>query len=244
MIYNFRDMGGWPIPGGKRVKKGLVFRSGALCFADEKDVARLKALGVEHILDLRAIEQSEESKDVICPDVNYYLLPPKSGTATPGYGLICDIKFNRCKDPKKSMLAGYAAMTSTMERAFAGALRVIAHAKAPLLFHCQVGKDRTGGLAALLLTVLGVEREQVLEDYMLTNAQLEEKNRQDMEVMKKALNASQMELVSQVYDAKPEYIGSFLAEAERRWGGVEEYVRECLGITRAELELLRSRLTE
>lgn len=111
-------------------------------------------------------------------------------------------------------------------------LRVIADAeRQPVLFHCTAGKDRTGFAAALVLLALGVSRDDVMRDYLLTNQRLKPKSEW------KGLTP---DVASVLYRVQPEFLDAAFDVVQQQYGGVESYLREGLGLREAE----RSRLRE
>ena len=143
---NTRDLGGLPVEGGK-VKPGLVYRSGALCFITPGDVKTLEALRIRTLVDLRL--QKEIDKDGLDrlpgPRVLYLPMANSQGLGQEAYRY-------------------YMVENAPAIQGFFGALAE--EDSYPLLFHCSAGKDRTGILAALLLEMLGASREVISEDYL------------------------------------------------------------------------------
>lgn len=143
---NTRDLGGLPLAEGK-VKPGLVYRSGALCFVTPEDVETLEALELRTIVELR--KPSEIEKDgpdrLVGPKILYLPMVNSQGLGQEAY--------------RYYMLENAAAI--------AGFFNALAEEGSyPLLFHCSAGKDRTGILAALLLELLGASREVIEQDYL------------------------------------------------------------------------------
>jgi protein-tyrosine phosphatase len=126
-------------------------------------------------------------------------------------------------------------------RTFGAAVRLIADDEAlPLLFHCTAGKDRTGWLSAIVLSALGVERDQVIADYLLT----EELNAASNEFLLTVLAKRMIDPLAAVplLEARREYIEAAFAEADALFGGMDGYLRQGLGLDEATLAGLRSNL--
>lgn len=162
--FNFRDIGGYETGDGRRVRWGSVFRSDTLHRLTTADLERALELGVRTVIDLRsAAELDESGRFGRADEVAFHHLPleeriqrepPNRETPEPPPGEI------------------YAAMASTCRSAVANVLRVIAEAEHAVVFHCAAGKDRTGVVAALLLSSLGVPDEVIVADYELSNLSL------------------------------------------------------------------------
>ena len=100
-----------------------------------------------------------------------------------------------------------------------------------LIVHCTAGKDRAGTAAAMLLTALGVSRETVFEDYLLTNAYWDRGGRE-----KPGMDD---ETVAAIFSAREQYLSAAFGAIEARHGDVETYLSDFLGLTDADREALR-----
>jgi protein-tyrosine phosphatase len=159
---NFRDIGGYPVPGGGKTRWRAVYRSDSLHFLTEADLAAFDALAVKVIYDLRADREVEVS-----PGPREYVR-----LAIPSGDLVSWPKdeLQTREDGEKWLAADYLNMVTTAGPVFGELLtRLAADASYPCVVHCLAGKDRTGMSIALLLTALGVDRHTVLDDYELTS---------------------------------------------------------------------------
>ena len=100
----------------------------------------------------------------------------------------------------------------------------------PLVFHCTAGKDRTGWAAALLLTALGVDEEQIMEDYLLTN-----------QLFKRPVsifgNMSE-EVLDALWRVQPSYLMASVDTVRNRYDSLDSYLTQELGVDRAARERL------
>jgi protein-tyrosine phosphatase len=163
-ILNFRDLGGYTGDGGRQVAWRRVFRSGGLWDATSADLLRLrKEIGLRSVVDLR--DKAEiESRGCwpVTAGITYVNVPLSTDS-----GNIGAVELVRSLgDTGKVYLLNVRDVS--YGRRLIECLRVIAEADHPLVFHCSAGKDRTGVLAACLLSVLGVDSEDIVEDYTLT----------------------------------------------------------------------------
>jgi protein-tyrosine phosphatase len=141
-----------------------------------------------------------------------------------------------------TQLYRWFASSPAAGQVFAEALRLIATPDAlPLLFHCTAGKDRTGWLAALLLSALGVERSTVVEDYLRTN-ELNAKSTAYL-LSTFADRVPDPSGLLPLFEARKEYLEAAFAEVDR-YGGIEPYLREALGLDDAVLTALRETLLD
>jgi protein-tyrosine phosphatase len=248
---NARDLGGLSVADGRTVKSGLVFRAPALGRLTDPDVAALGALGLTDLLDLRHGSEIEIEPPDRLPAGPQVAHIPIFDPAHPVFIHVAALLSGR--DPGEygpggspaAMLAIYRwFVTAPAARAaFATALRRIAAASGPLLYHCSAGKDRTGWLSALLLGALGADRAIITEDYLLTN----EVGAERMEKLVGVLNDRKgvpPERMRPLLHAAPEYLDAAFAQVEADYGTLDRFLDEGLGLGGDELAALRARLLE
>jgi protein-tyrosine phosphatase len=157
-------LGGYAVDGGRQVSWRRVFRSGGLWDATPADVLRLrKEIGLKSVLDLR--DKAETKSRGGLPEtagITYVNVPLSTDSGNIG---AVELVRSLGETGKVYLLN---MQDVNYGRRLVECLRVIAEADYPLVFHCSAGKDRTGVLAACLLSVLGVESRDIVEDYTLT----------------------------------------------------------------------------
>ena len=132
----------------------------------------------------------------------------------------------------------YALMLDRRQEALGAIFDGIASADGPVLFHCFAGKDRTGLVAALLLSVAGVDLDAIGADYAETDVQLASKYE---EWLAKA-TPERLATMRDELRCPPEWILSTLEHLERKWGGVETYL-EAAGVSKDTITRVQSKLT-
>lgn len=148
---NLRDVGGLPAEGGATVAAGRVLRS-ALPFDD--DLVDGVAWPPTVVLDLRSAPELEA-------------FPTMSGPRVVHLPLLSLLAPDAHLD--ETLAALYLALLDSAGGLLVDVVREVADADGPVLVHCAAGKDRTGIAVALLLRLVGVEREHVMADYLLTD---------------------------------------------------------------------------
>jgi protein-tyrosine phosphatase len=129
------------------------------------------------------------------------------------------------------------------QAAFAQALRMIADpGQLPLLFHCSAGKDRTGWLSAVLLTVLGVDRDVIMADYLRTNEASTRLHQVVVGLLEGKVDDP--EVILPMVQARAAYLEAAYAEADRRYGGLAGYLRDGLGVDDDLVAALRTNLLD
>lgn len=157
-VFNFRDLGGYHAADGRSVKWRTLFRADGI---HRLTVAELAPLGVRTVLDLRTPEEHERGRFADDSITSHHL---------PILQAAWDREvFSGDLDPVSFLADRYVDMLTEGCDAIASALHILAEPDAvPLVFHCAAGKDRTGVVAAIVLSVLGVSDDDIATDYSLS----------------------------------------------------------------------------
>ncbi len=222
-VSNLRDLGGWPASGGVRVRFGEIYRSAVPATPTAEDCARLSAMGLRTLVDLR----SEPEKSMVplrldcLGGVPVEELPVDPSLGVPLHRLAA--AYDKDGDYALGLLRhAYASYARDWSHQYARLLELLADpACRPLLFFCSAGKDRTGFGAALVLAALGVGREAIRADYLQTNVlwRGDEKLRALLPpAIAEVLMAAHAELLDVAFAAMREDSGSVAGYLERRLG--------------------------
>jgi protein-tyrosine phosphatase len=226
-MVNFRDLGGLPAEGGT-IRRGRLFRSDSLAYATPSDARRLTGeLGLTTIIDLRGLYEVEHlGRGPLAQTPVVYVSAPIVDVSGAG-----------------DMAGHYLAMLDEKGGVLGSMIRLIAGSAAlPAVFHCEAGCDRTGVLAAVVLSLLGVPDEAIAEDYALTSAAMPAIHTRVREV------ARQLGLATRPPEAdewvpEAEMMLGTLKLARERWGGIREWA-ELNGVGESDIEGLRAALVE
>ena len=178
---NVRDLGGLPTEDGRETVAGRLLRADSLQELSAADVERLvRDIGVTTVVDLRSsAELASEGPaplDAVA-DVRraHHPVIPEIGSATDAAAeaLLIRTKQDRSRFPGDPTCGHYLGYLEDRPDQVVGALRSIAQAQGAALVHCAAGKDRTGVVVALALTVAGVRPEAVIADYAATGERAE-----------------------------------------------------------------------
>ena len=123
--------------------------------------------------------------------------------------------------------------------AYRGFFDAIEQASAPVLFHCTTGKDRTGWGAALIFTVLGVPRDQIVQEYLLTNQQLLPRFKKSFEAFERA--GGDPEVLRPVLGVDQAYLQNSFDTADKEFGSMDRYLSEGLGMNPERQQQFRAR---
>ncbi|MHC3471340.1 tyrosine-protein phosphatase [Streptomyces sp. 7R007] len=251
-VRNFRDVGGLPTVDGRRVRHGVLFRSGHLAHATEEDAAFLASLGLHTIFDFRnAADQKLEGPDVELPGVRNVNLPlsdPADGAEF--WKMVRDGDIEQLRgilgDGKGAdrMIASYRTIIRERTAEHSRVLHALAEDSVPTLMHCAAGKDRAGLSVAVTLLALDVERDAIVADYLESNAKHRRYKVHRGGDTRSAYSPEVMELLSPLFDAREEYLLAAFEAIEERWGAVDTYLEQGLGVTAEVRERLRERLLD
>jgi protein-tyrosine phosphatase len=249
---NVRDIGGYRIVGGPEVVRGRLFRGDSLSHLTSSDTERLDRLGLRTVIDFRTPGEVLLGGDDHLPfAVEYAHLPVSGGDLGAIYELIAggdherqrrELGGGRAASFMVEMNRGFVADARQRE-AFGAALRLLCSpGRLPLLYHCTSGKDRAGWMTAIVLTALGVARELVLRDYLLSN-DLHRTGYQKLrfDLVKTGIVADP-ELIRPILEQSATYLGAAFEEADRRYGSFGRFLAYGLEVSEVMLTGLRRAL--
>ena len=232
-IFNFRDLGGMRTGDGRSIRRGLIYRSDDPHLATEADVEALRALGIATVIDLRLDEEVGVRGSAVWEALD--VVPVRCSTLTKP-PVPADLA--RYVDPE-FIRVEYFAMLGSEEVAHRLWRALAAAGDRPRLIHCASGRDRTAVVAAFLLEALGVDREQVLDDYAASAAGMVRLLAHLDEHRPEASAMSEGNRYSFVRTPR-ECMAAFLKAMDERWGSPVAYLEQ-LGVG-PELERLRADL--
>lgn len=229
---NFRDLGGYLAAGGRRLQWRRIFRSDHLASLSASDLQTLRQHGIAHAVDFRGAHE-RTVQAYAWPQLTHHAFMVEPLVAQRTRALLEAGQRVTVADAVRAMQDTYRSFVRAHADRFADLFQLLLHAEQPLVFHCTAGKDRTGWAAALVLHALGVSREQVMQDYLLTNALYQ----RPASVVPGRLSP---EVLDVLWRVQAPFLDSALDLVERDHGGMDRYLTEVLGVDRA----ARARLAE
>ena len=163
---NFRDLGGYKSADGRRVRWGRVFRSDALLLDDE-DLEDFAGLGIRTVYDLRSDIERQATPNRLPEEAPPAVVVLPLVSDNPDANPLVGIESTDGEDFLAHLYGHILEHSATNFGAVLTGLSETDHL--PAVFHCAAGKDRTGMVAAVLLSILGVSLEDILDDYELTS---------------------------------------------------------------------------
>lgn len=222
--FNVRDLGGFETEDGRRVRRNLVFRSDDLSGLAPGGLAALAECGIRTVVDFRGGEEVELAPNRLPATVTRQIrLPIEPGSIL----ALADLT---CESGPALMCELYRALARTAQEMYWEFFRLLSNpGNAPLLFHCSAGKDRTGFAAALFLASLGVSREEIFDDYLLSAVFVEAKYRSAVEADSR---------YGPVFTVRREYLEAAFEVIGREFGGVHCFLVRRLGVDLARMRAL------
>ncbi|MEZ5708312.1 MAG: tyrosine-protein phosphatase [Blastomonas sp.] len=244
---NLRDIGGCIAADGRRVRRGMIMRAGHPGELTEQGQAQFAALGICSILDLRTTEERAEFPypGHLVTDVRYWARDYDLSRGD----IVAMLRdpATRQADMHAHMLDSYRRLLSEQRLAASAMFEILLAGQTPLLINCTAGKDRTGVLVALLLSALGVSREAIRSDYVLTE-RVQDPGAALFHVDPEGPFAYLLTVDPMVWRtmmrAAPEYIDAMFASLAGSHGSVEAFLADTCGMDADRLEQLRMLLLE
>jgi protein-tyrosine phosphatase len=236
--HNFRSLGGIPAAGKKKIKEGMLFRSGDLHSITDADVVLLEQMNLSMIIDFRSQREREirpnREINTIRKTCHYEIHDEPRERAAKYVEIRNEEGLNQLlvdEYPRiiKNYKGQYRRFFSDLEST----------SLLPLVFQCSAGKDRTGLAAIFLLTALGVPREDILSDYYATNHYALAHATEIIGIInKKGYNG---ELMRPLLEVRPEYLDAGIREIESHSGNLMDFVVKEL---KADVVRLRDKFLE
>ena len=237
--FNFRDLGGYETADGGRLRWRTLYRADTLHRLDGEDLDLFLDLGLRTVVDLRSQRELDDNGRIRhdgvpvvhhVPMIDAVVGPKRVVERAPGAEI-------------QSVGEGYAAMADEGRFAIGQAVSRLAEPGAlPAVFHCTAGKDRTGILAAILLSALGVRDEDIVDDYMMTGQSRAARNAY-LQLHEPDYYAFLVNLPDTVREMQADAIPTLLAWVRARFGSVTGYLRAS-GVDQHRLAALRASLLD
>ena len=229
-IPNMRDVGGFRTQDGGTVARGHAYRSSQLNNISPEDMQKLADLKIRNVYDLRTEDERKKRPEELPPAVNYVVLDVLADSPQAGPAMLEKL----LEDPKaaNSHLGGgkieaafrqsYREFVSlpSARRGFRSLFLALGDKEQiPALFHCTTGKDRTGWAAAALLSLLGVPKDRIIEDYLRSNNYI-------LPVYQKVIRSfvaagGDEEIPLAILGVRREYIDASFDEMQNKYGSID-----------------------
>lgn len=256
---NFRDAGGYETEDGLMVRWGKLYRSDHLHRLTDNDFTYLEPLGIRYIVDYRnPKEAAKQPNRLWADDIESFFFTPDASSA--------ELAAKASNDAEKIEFLLDLAKSGDSQLAIDNSGKImedqyrdfIHHPDSVDAFrqmllqlaqtgewaadqHCRGGKDRTGFGIALIHLLLGVKKEFIYHDYMLTNILRAERNSRRMaQYREQTSDLNVLGFLSSMMETRRSYLDASLDEIAQRYGNEERYIRKGLGIEQKTIDTLRA----
>jgi protein tyrosine/serine phosphatase len=246
---NVRDLGGLPTDDGRRTAGGRLLRADNLQELSPSDVAKLVSdIGVTTVVDLRSSNELKSEGPAPLDAVAgvrhaHHPVLPELGSNTDmiAEALLTKANHDKSRYPDDPVCGHYLGYLEDRPDQIVAALRTIAHAEGAALVHCAAGKDRTGVVVALALTVAGVPPQAVVDDYAASGERADAILARLRRSRTYASDVNSKPAASQ--RVRAETMAAFLEQMGSRYGGVARWLADH-SFGAEDLRLLRAKLRD
>ncbi|AZA51832.1 tyrosine-protein phosphatase [Chryseobacterium sp. G0201] len=235
-VNNFRTVGNIKNSEGKTLKEGKFYRSGNLYQLKNSSFNELEKLGIKEIIDLRNAKEIGDKPDHLPENMSYKkysAFEDQGDQLSQAKKLVLKGKVN-ASDADKRMLDFYREYVTENPEIIKKIITEILESDRPILYHCTAGKDRTGIITALILSVLKFDKETIYNDYLLSN------NYRKNLVQKRLNLANNLHFIYPKMDLKvleklswieSDYLDAAFDEINKKYGSIDIYIQQVLGIS-------------
>lgn len=256
-IENARDMGGLVMQDGRKIRPGMLIRSGNLSQATDADVAILKErYHLTLVFDFRFEAEAAGAPDRVIDGVSYTHLSTLPKAFVEGFSSsrvdtsqidsknMPTMLMKYAFAPKAQAMAKQlypAIVTDSLAQQYYGEyLRGVLRAESGTLWHCSQGKDRAGWASAFLLAALGASRNVIVEDFDLSNQSYAPYvDALSAQVRDKDGGKEAEAFIRAMVGVSRENFETTLDWIEQKYGSLTEYVEKELGFSKKEQKQLR-----
>ncbi len=240
---NFRDLGGIPTKDGRVVKWGKIYRSGKLNDLSDKDLDYFNTLGINTVIDFR--DDIEVEKDKTRFPKNREVKRVRTPIGDRSGNMQAQLKKQVRSadqdtfDSEKFVADVMRQFVDTFAFQYQPFLDLVAEEEnAPLLYHCTAGKDRTGLGTGLVLAMLGVDKEVIYDDFMMSNYY---RNKVINKTLRKSSLVIKQRVVQPLVEVKESYIQAAFDAIDEKYGNIDNFLEKEYGLDAEKLEVIRDK---
>ncbi|TDE15692.1 tyrosine-protein phosphatase [Dyadobacter psychrotolerans] len=230
---NFRDLGGLVTRDGKTVRWGKIYRSDNLSKLDAGDYQKFNDLHIATVMDLRTDHEIIGKEDRLPANVTYIHTP----TVTDREGQIAQLRkkvLNGAiseEQAKEQTIRFYEDAVTVNLDSMRSIIHRILDSEQPVLYHCSAGKDRTGIVSALILAILKVDRDTIVNEFLMSNYYRQKKTQKLMskakfaKVIKPKMDLKAIQVFMTVDES---FINAVFNVIDKKYGGIDLFIENQL----------------
>ncbi|PWN70430.1 protein-tyrosine-phosphatase [Chryseobacterium phosphatilyticum] len=235
-VYNFRAVGNMKNIEGRALKQDFFYRSGQLSKLKKGSFAQIENLGIKEVIDLRNSKEIAQKPDHLPKEImykNYSAFEDEGDQLDQAKKLVLKGKVNGA-DADQRMIDFYREYVTENPVIIKKIITETLESKNPVLYHCTAGKDRTGIVTALILTILRFDKETIYNEYLLSN-----NYRKDL-VQKRLRLANNLHFLYPKMDiqvleklswVEKRYLDAAFGEINKKYGSTDAYIQQALEIS-------------
>lgn len=235
-VTNFRTIGNIKNIDGRILKEGKFYRSAHLHKLKKKSFKTFENLGIKEIIDLRNSKEISQKPNLILQNVdykNYSAFEDEGDQLNQAKKLVLQGKV-KGSDADQRMLDFYKIYATENPGIIKKIIHEILDSENPVLYHCTAGKDRTGIITALILTILKFDRETIDNDYLLSNnyrKQLVQKRLHLANNLHFLYPKMDLNVIEKLSWVEKDYLKAAFLEINKKYGSIDIYIHQNLGIS-------------
>lgn len=237
-VHNFRAVGNIKNTEGRTLKEGMFYRSAHLHKLKKKSFKQFSELGITEIIDLRNSKEIFQSPDRLPNGITYKkysAFEDEGDQLSQARKLVLKGKVN-ASDADKRMVDFYREYVTENPETIKTIITEIMESEKPILYHCTAGKDRTGIVTALILTILKFDKETIYNEYLLSNnfrKPLVDKRLQLANNLHFLYPKMDLQVLEKLSWVEKRYLDAAFEEINKKYGSTDAYIQQVLGISEA-----------
>ncbi len=235
-VHNFRAVSDIKNKDGRSLKEGVFYRSAHLHKLKKKSFDQIEKLGIKEIIDLRNSKEIFQKPDHLPNAIvykKYSAFEDEGDQLSQARKLVLKGKVN-ASDADKRMIDFYREYVTENPEMIKTIITEVMDSKEPILYHCTAGKDRTGIVTALVLTILKFDKETIYNEYLLSNnfrKNLVEKRLRLANRLHFLYPKMDLKVLEKLSWVEKRYLDAAFGEIDKKYGSTDAYIQQVLGIS-------------